>query len=207
MKYNNQLRFLSYGVIAYMIMAFAWWAILLFNKNRDAFQARSELLRLEMTAEGGAEYRDLARHHRRQEWMILGEASVFGLAMIMGIWLISRAYNKEIQVGIQQKNFLLSVTHEFKSPLSGIKLMLETLTRRKLDQSRVKELAGSGLEEAERLHVLLNNILFAAKLESGYEFNFETLDIMQLLMEVKKKMKEHFQDMSSHSLHAYNVLV
>ncbi|MCB0587045.1 MAG: hypothetical protein KDD06_17215, partial [Phaeodactylibacter sp.] len=47
---NLQLRLLSYGVIAYMMLAFAWWSILLFTKNRDAYEAKRDKMRLMMIA-------------------------------------------------------------------------------------------------------------------------------------------------------------
>ena len=47
---NIQLRLLSYGVIAYMMLAVAWWSVLLFTKNRDAYQAKRDNLRILMIA-------------------------------------------------------------------------------------------------------------------------------------------------------------
>jgi len=49
---NLRLRLLSYIVIAYMLVAFSWWSVLLYIKNRDAFQAKAEYLQLVMAAEG-----------------------------------------------------------------------------------------------------------------------------------------------------------
>ena len=37
-----RLRLLSYVVIAYMMLAFAWWSVLLFTKNQDAFMAKRD---------------------------------------------------------------------------------------------------------------------------------------------------------------------
>ena len=49
---NIRLRLLSYVVIAYMLIAFSWWSILLYTKNQDAFLAKTELLYVTMIAEG-----------------------------------------------------------------------------------------------------------------------------------------------------------
>jgi hypothetical protein len=47
---NNQLRIISYLVIFYMLLAFSWWTVLLHTKNRDAFLAKNELLKLSLIA-------------------------------------------------------------------------------------------------------------------------------------------------------------
>jgi len=97
---NIKLRLLSYGVIAYMMLGFIWWSVLLFTKNRDAFAAKRDLLRIGMIAEGlikndeefyrSPRFQDLEKHYLRQEWMVLGEASVFVFSLVIGIWLINR---------------------------------------------------------------------------------------------------------------------
>ena len=54
-------------------------------------------------------YLDLTKKYQRQEWMIFGEASVFIVSLVIGIWLINRGYNKEIEIAHQRRNFLLSI--------------------------------------------------------------------------------------------------
>ncbi|MBK8042196.1 MAG: hypothetical protein IPK21_05775 [Haliscomenobacter sp.] len=97
---NIQLRLLSFVVIAYMLMAFTWWSVLLFTKNRDAFMPKRDLIKIGLIAQGIVRtdeafleteiYQTLQRRYRNQEWMILGEASVFVLSLVMGIWFINR---------------------------------------------------------------------------------------------------------------------
>jgi len=51
MDNKNYLRILTYLVIAYMLVAFTWWTILLFQKNQDAFKSKSDFMELVMYAE------------------------------------------------------------------------------------------------------------------------------------------------------------
>lgn len=188
---NLRLRILSYVIMAYMLMAFAWWSLLLFTKNRDAFEAKRDLLRIGMVAEGHVknnlefeqtlEYRELAKKYQRQEHMIFGEAMMFVMTLLAGIWFINQGYQKEVKANQQRRNFLLSITHELKSPIASIRLVLETLLRRELPKEKADQLANSALRENERLHELVENLLLSAKLETAYQPHFEELNLAALL--------------------------
>ena len=123
MKRNLSLRLLSHFVVVYMLLAFTWWSVLLYTKNKDAFDAKSEFMKLVMIAEHKvhnqdeflktAEYKALATQYKKQEWMILGEAIVFVFSLVLAIWFINRGYNKEMNAAQQRRNFLLSITHTY----------------------------------------------------------------------------------------------
>ena len=203
-KQNLRLRFLSYMVIAYMMMAFTWWTVLLFTKNRDAFAAKSELLKIGMIAQGviknkaqfeaTAQYQSLSSRYTRQEWMIVGEAVVFVISLVLGVYLINRGYNKEMVASQQSRNFLLSITHELKSPIASIRLVLETLLRRELPKEKTDQLQNNALKETERLNTLVNNLLFSAKLESTYQAHKEPLDLHELFEEIIHKLSDKYPD-------------
>ena len=203
-KQNIRIRLLSYLVIAYMILAFFWWSILLFNKNRDAFRAKSQLMKIEMIEHGeikdnahflkSAQYTSLSKHYTRQEWMIVGEAIVFVISLVLGVYFINRGYNKEMIASQQSRNFLLSITHELKSPIASIRLVLETLLKRELPREKTNQLQVNALKETERLNTLVNNLLFSAKLESTYQANKEPLDLHELLEEIITKLNDKYPD-------------
>ena len=191
-KRNIQLRLLSYAVIAYMMLAFAWWSVLLYTKNNDAFAAKRDKMRLIMVAEGrvnsneeffdSVPYQQLRDQYKRQEYMILGEAGVIIISLLIGMWLINRSYNKEMMAARQQRNFLLSITHELKSPIASIQLVLETLQwRRNLPSEKKDKLTRSALLETERLNGLVSDLLLSAKLEAAYQPHREALDLPQMM--------------------------
>lgn len=198
---NIQLRLLSYGVIMYMLMAFAWWSILLFTKNKDAFEAKRDLLKLGMIAQGivhsdedflqSDRYQLLAIQYHRQEWMIFGEAFVFIISLVIGVWLINRGYNKEMMAARQRRNFLLSITHELKSPLASIRLVLETFLKRELQNDQIQTFSKKGLKETERLTSLVNDLLLSAKLETAYQPHLESIDLVQLFEGLVQQMRDN----------------
>ena len=199
---NLKLRLLSYLVIIYMLLAFAWWSVLLYHKNQDAYQAKVELLAMGMAAEGTyhsaqhfhhtPRYLDLTAKYRRQEWMIFGEGSVFILSLVIGMWFIHRSYRHEIEMAHQRRNFLLSITHELKSPISSIRLVLETFLKRKLTPEQTQRLGKNAIHDSERLNELVNNILLAARLETAYQPHLEPIRLDELLESVIDTMSEKF---------------
>lgn len=199
-KNNIRLRLITYGVMAYMLMAFAWWSVLLFTKNRDAFYAKRDLLRIGMVAEGlvannqeffeSTRYLALEKQYKRQEWMIFGEALFFVLSLIGGVWIINRGYHREVMAAKQRRNFLLSITHELKSPLASIRLVMETILKRdKLTREQVRKLSENGLYETDRLHMLVEDLLLSAKLESAYQPHLEQLNLSDLLLDLVDKLQ------------------
>lgn len=197
-------RGLSWLVIAYLILGFTWWAVLLYIKNRDAFEAKTELLRIGMIAEGiyqnDAWFNQtpallaLENKYRHQQWMIYGESAVFVLSIIVSVILINRGYQKEVQTAQQRRNFLLSITHELKSPLASIRLVLETLIKRELPAEKVQDISRRALRETERLHQLVNDLLFSAKLETAYQPLLEPILLSPLLNDIVQGFREKYPE-------------
>lgn len=185
-----------------MLLAFAWWSVLLFNKNRDAFQAKAEVLKIGMIAEGivttpeefirHPKYLELNEYYRRQQWMITGEGLFFIITLIIGIWLINRGYKSQVTAARQRRNFLLSITHELKSPIASVRLVLETLKKRQLKPETFHKLTANGLKETERLHNLVNDLLLSAKLDTGYQPSFEPLILDELLAALIEKSEANY---------------
>ena len=92
-----------------------------------------------------------------RRWMVIGEGGVFLALLIWGTLVMVRAYKKEMLLARQQKNFLLSITHEFKSPLAAIKLYLQTLLRHDLEKDQEHAFINSAIGDTDRLKNLVEN--------------------------------------------------
>ena len=190
---NSTLRLLSYGIMAYMLIALGWWSILLFNKNYEAYVAKAALVELRLAAQGeirtpqefraSPEYRELHADYEFQKLMIMGETLVLVVTLFIGIWFVNEGYNKAIAATRERRNFLLSITHELKSPIAGIRLVLETFKKRKLREDQQAMLLGNALKETHRLQTLVNDLLLSARLDQGYQPTFEPINLVVLLEE------------------------
>lgn len=185
-----RLQLLSYIVIFYMFSAFTWWAILLNIKNKEIFDARISALKLEMKLEKtyvnedkfmqDSKYLSIKRKHDTQQKMILGEGLVFTISLLIGIWLIVNSTKKELDAAKARKNFLLSISHELKSPLASIKLTFDTLLKRNLEKEMIDKLSQNATKEAVRMERLINDLLLATRLETLYIPTFEPFDVVEL---------------------------
>jgi signal transduction histidine kinase len=87
---------------------------------------------------------------------------------VSGGYFLWRDLQRELRVASLRSQFVSSVSHELKTPLTAIRMFAETLL---MGRARDGEVAAEYLEtivnESERLTRLLNNVLEFSKLERG----------------------------------------
>jgi K+-sensing histidine kinase KdpD len=172
------MRWLSITVMVYMLAALTWWMILLLNLNE-----RIKTFAYAQTKDG-AVIATAMKNYEKQKMMIIGEGLVFGVTLLVGMYFIYRAFRKEIETTKNQNNFLLSISHELKSPLTSINLCLDTIKKHDLPKETKTELTDTALSESKRLESLINSILLTSKLDYGYQYNVESFDLVALIHEV-----------------------
>jgi signal transduction histidine kinase len=103
--------------------------------------------------------------------MIMGEGSMFIIVFLLGAYHMNASVRKERKLMEQKKNFLLSVTHELKSPLASIKILLQTIQKRDLTKAQILDFIDKSLLDVERLDDMVENMLLASKIENrSYSF-------------------------------------
>lgn len=184
MKSGKRSRplFLFYVLVTYVFIQFGWWTYLLIRLNNEVNVLQQNVLELKQvnaqtqTADFKlAEAENLLKEKLHKQWlMIFGEGSVFLILLILGIIRTRNSFKKESALAIQQKNFLLSVTHELKSPLASVRLQLETIQKRDLSKEKQAEILSNAIEDTDRLNALVENVLVAARIDNHlYTLNFE----------------------------------
>jgi signal transduction histidine kinase len=119
---------------------------------------------------------------QRKLYMLIGEGVVFLIILGLGFFVIYRAIKKEMALSAQQKNFLMAITHELKTPIASIKLLLQTISSRKLEQQQIQDLSKKAIDDADRLNQLVENILIATKIDERlYLLNKEELSLNKLI--------------------------
>lgn len=205
----RKLPLLFYLLISYMLLAFSWWAFLLYRTTDELHEAKLDRLGYEMAIQGRVRtpadflntelYREEASRYDRQQRMVLYEAILLVLTLMGAVYFLYNSLRKQISASEQQRNFLLSITHELKSPLSGIRLILETFQkRRELPAAMQEKLSTNALAETDRLTALVNDLLLSAKLENVYDINPEQIDLAEIIQEAADRVAMKYRTAKVH---------
>jgi signal transduction histidine kinase len=103
------------------------------------------------------------KRYRRQV-MLYGEASLLFLLIGVCTFMLYQIVSQEHRFRHRMEDFVAAVTHEMKTPLTGIKSLLQTVVARKVPGAELPRLCGMGLKESERLEHMVENVLLAGRL-------------------------------------------
>lgn len=190
------LKFINYVywfLLVYIVAALAWWYIELVQMNDLMSQMQEQLVESRTVDPSALEaIRDA---HDRNAKQYIGEGLTFLLITILVAIFVFSTVRKQIRYHLQQKNFMMAVTHELKTPIAVTKLSLETLKRHKLDEEKQQKIIGEAINETERLNTLCNNILLSSQLESGgYKLNFEKFNCTQMALSSLQDFRKRYPD-------------
>ncbi len=162
---KRQTAILFYVLGFYVVFQFAWWTYLLVELSAEINTPDAQ---------------------EKQFIMIIGEGLVFFSLLLIGLWKIRSSIQKEIKMSKRQNNFLLSVTHELKTPLASNKLNLQTLIKRKsLDREQQEQLLTQALNENNRLEDMIENILTATRIENQhFKLNLEVCNLSEKVNQI-----------------------
>ena len=181
-------------LLAYIIAALLFWGISLQKQNRKTYEMERMILAADVDSNAHpARYRqrlaEITSHRDAKRKQYIGEGVTFFVVILVGAFVVYSSFKRSLRLSRQQNNFMLSVTHELKSPLAGIKLNLQTLERHQLDEAQRKQLVERSIKEANRLNDLCTNILLTSQME-GKQYK-------------PQKEKINFSDLVEDSVESY----
>jgi signal transduction histidine kinase len=200
---RTRLRFTTFiywMLLLYVVAALVWWFISLNQQNSE--MKNFEIKNLRSTVDSAAspvifrqKLQKFDDEHKRNRSKYTGEGSIFLLVILVGAAFVYRSVHRQFKWQQQQQNFMMAVTHELKTPISVVKLNLETLQKYNLDPEKQKKLIHTMLDETGRLNFLTNNILIASQLEGGgYQSAKEELDLSTLLKDCINDFRKRFPE-------------
>jgi two-component system, OmpR family, sensor histidine kinase SenX3 len=96
-----------------------------------------------------------------REGMIIVFGSIAFLVIIAGVVINTIFLVREIRRNEQHDSFINAVTHELKTPVASIRLYLQTLQSRELDEQKRREFYRIMLEDSDRLLHTIDQVLRA----------------------------------------------
>jgi two-component system phosphate regulon sensor histidine kinase PhoR len=167
---NKKVYSVFFLLLLYIVIQSVWWMYSIFDLSSQLFPTQ------EMQG---------------KKWMIFGEGAVFLLILLVSFIFSVRTLKKDFDLSVQQKNFLMTVSHELKTPIASIKLYLQTLLKRNLQADKQKEILTKSLADTDRLNNLVESILLATKIDDGSLFmNKSEVNFSQLVQDSTLKLME-----------------
>jgi K+-sensing histidine kinase KdpD len=174
---------------AYLVFQLVWWGWQLYKLQFAYLQ--------HLKSEGATLPENALRN---KIFMIIGEGGVFLLLLFFGIWWIKKNVWQDLKRAQKEKNFLLAVTHELKTPIAAIRLNTQTLKNRKLTEEQSQDLCTDIITESNRLETLVNNILLATQFEQNTVLgNWQKTDFSALVEAQIKRFQQLFPERTVNS--------
>ena len=147
MKGGRRARALFLVLATYVFLQLAWWVNLLISSAAKLFEARTAF-------NPSPDILDAAlQNWEKTVLMVAAEGVIFSLLFMFGLSWIWRVMRADNYILARERNFLLAVTHELKTPIASIRLAIDTLKRLDLegaDRDEMLDVARSGTLRLER---------------------------------------------------------
>jgi len=120
---------------------------------------------------------------------------LIGGILIFGLIFAIRSFTHELELSRMKSDFVSTVSHEFKSPLTSIRQIAEMLESGRVpSEERRQKYYEVLLQQSERLSLLIENVLSFAKMEEGKrKFAFEPTDIADMLQDIVSAARDRME--------------
>jgi len=120
---------------------------------------------------------------------------LFGLFLVIsvtlfGAYLLWRDVRREMRLAEMRSRFVAAVSHELKTPLTGIRMFAEMMHMgRPIDPDTQAQYLETIVNESERLTRLLNNVLDFSRIEQGQKtYHREPNDLAEIVQATARTM-------------------
>ncbi len=144
-----------------------------------------------------------------QTWVVILVLSILVGFIIICIIIIFTYYQKNLQLYRMQHNFINNFTHELKTPVTSLKLYLETFLKHQLSREEQEKYIGYMLLDAARLSDNISRILNLAQIEGkSFQEELAIIDLVEATKLFLKNNRHLFQesDIQVHNLSGQKVI-
>jgi len=131
---------------------------------------------------------------RRQLLLLL--LAVVALLTLAGGYFCLRALRREFALARMQSDFVSAVSHEFRTPLTSMRLITEAPEDDRVpDPVRLRDSYRSLSRSTQRLHRLVEDLLDFRRMESGaIEYRMRSLDAAETVRNVTEEFRKEVEE-------------
>ncbi|MFH1687525.1 MAG: HAMP domain-containing sensor histidine kinase [bacterium] len=168
-----------FAVLTLIIFAQAlWWIV---------FMARLTDEKVDLVQSLGGDQalvEDIHRQEIRRQIMVGTEGLFLLAATTLGAWLIYRSLRKTAELQFHQQNFLMSVTHEVRTPLASLKLYTDTLLSDRISAEQKTHIIPKMRQDITELEQMVGDILEASRFDrQDYQLDLRLFNLTGLVAE------------------------
>jgi signal transduction histidine kinase len=133
----------------------------------------------------------LQQENASRRRLLLGILFLVAGVLVFGSFATVRLVQRELHVAQLQSDFVATVSHEFRSPLTGIRQLAEMLLagRAAHDEGRRRQYYELICQESDRLTRLVENVLDFSRIEHGRkQYRFEPIETAKWLRDLASAM-------------------
>lgn len=129
-----------------------------------------------------------------QTWIVIMVLSILVGIILLGIFIIFVYNQKTLQLYRLQHNFINNFTHELKTPVTSLKLFLQTFSKHELSRDDQLKYIHYMIMDVSRLTDHINRILNLARIESkSYKKEFVVSDLVEAFEQFYKNNDHLFK--------------
>ena len=156
-----ELLVLAFTVLTTASLVF-WWTVLLREEMLAGERRDREVLQLRADvdeAERVAGFEEIAARHERRNFMLIGESTLMALLLSGSLVVLYVLAQRRRRQREDMQKLLQFTSHEFKTPVAGVKGLLQSLALGSIPDAQRAELIRLGQLECDRLEHLAETIL------------------------------------------------
>ncbi len=132
--------------------------------------------------------------------LLLAGLGMMGMMLLVGGYFTARAVSRELAVSQLQSDFVSAVSHEFRTPLTSMLHLTDSLARGIVsDEGRRRQYYAALSQETLRLHRLVESLLNFGRLEAGaFEYRFEPVDLTGFVGDIVAEFQKELASSDHH---------
>ena len=114
---------------------------------------------------------------------------IAGLMLVAGLVLNTVFLVREIRRNAKHDAFINAVTHELKTPVASLKLFLQTLQSRRLDETQQQEFYQTMLNDMNRLQGTIDQVLLAGAMRTARKSQRTHVDLTAVVKDSIRNLR------------------
>ena len=194
-KKVKKIVFIYWALLIYIILATFYWIYKLEIQNNEISKLKLAINSLQYQNQNAILIQNekiLKNYEYKKSIQYISEGIFYFVLILVIAFYIYKNIHTVWKYNERQKNILRALSHNLKTPLTILKLNLQTLFNRKLSETDISKVLLSSLSESHRLEILTNNILLSNEmLSEDSKLVLQHVDLMSILQKVIQSFQTH----------------